>query len=134
MLGAWEVDIWARKLLYGVEHVEDSENLKKIAIPRFEKNVLKVGKTHFRLSLEYFALPEALTMALMVTASGASSVTVRDRPNNVLGVEWEVGVAKSKNRVAAIFLLPVWPLELPRRTFLANMASACPLKGSTPLN
>ena len=22
MLGVWEVDIWARKLLYGVEHVE----------------------------------------------------------------------------------------------------------------
>jgi len=51
LLGAWEVDIWARKLLHGVEHVEDSENLKKIAIPRFEKNALKVGKTHFRLRI-----------------------------------------------------------------------------------
>jgi len=27
----------------------DSKNLKKIAIPRFEKNALKVGKPHFRL-------------------------------------------------------------------------------------
>ena len=86
MLGAWEVDIWARKLLYGVKRVNDSENIKKIAIPRFQKNALKVGKTHFRL-WNIFALPEALTMALMVTAPGASSVTVRDRPNNVLGVE-----------------------------------------------
>jgi len=69
-------------------------------------------------------------MALMVTAPGSSSVTVRDRPNYVLGVEYEVGVEKSKNRVTAIeiFLLPVWPLEPPRRTFLANMAAACPLR------
>ena len=37
LLGAWEVDIWARKLLHGVEHVEDSENLEKIVIPQFEK-------------------------------------------------------------------------------------------------
>jgi len=29
----------------------DSENLQKIAIPRFEKNALKVGKTHFRLRI-----------------------------------------------------------------------------------
>ena len=29
----------------------DSENLKKIAIPRFEKNELKFGKTHFRLRI-----------------------------------------------------------------------------------
>jgi len=51
LLWAWEVDIWARKFLYGVEHVEYSENLKKIAIPQFEKNALKVGKTHFRLRI-----------------------------------------------------------------------------------
>ena len=66
MLGDWEVDIWARKLLYGVEHVEDSENLKKIAIPRFEKNALKVGKKRI-FDLEYFRVA---TMALMVTAPG----------------------------------------------------------------
>jgi len=51
LLGAWEVDIRARKLLYGVEHIEDSKNVTKIAIPRFEKNALKVGKTHFRLGI-----------------------------------------------------------------------------------
>ena len=40
----------------------DAKNLKKIAIPRFEKNALKVGKTHFRLSF-FFTLSEVLTMA-----------------------------------------------------------------------
>ena len=30
---------------------EDAKNLKKIAIPRFEKNALKIGKTHFRLRI-----------------------------------------------------------------------------------
>jgi len=38
----------------------DSENLKKIAIPRFEKNALKVGKK--RIFDNIFALSEALTM------------------------------------------------------------------------
>jgi len=71
LLGAWEVDIWAHKLFYGVKHVKDSENIKKIGIPRFEKYALKVGKTHFRL-WNIFALPEALTMALMVTAPGVA--------------------------------------------------------------
>jgi len=33
-------------------------------------------------------------------------------------VEQEVGVAESKKVVAAIFLLPVWPLAPPGRWFL----------------
>ena len=69
MLGAWEVDIWARKLLYGVEHVQDSENLKKIAIPRFEKNALKVGKTHFRLRI-YFRVAGGLNNGVNDNSSG----------------------------------------------------------------
>jgi len=51
-----------------------------------------------------------LNNGVMLRFPPGSSVTVRVRPHNVLGVELEVGVEKSKNRVAAIFLLPVWPL------------------------
>ena len=68
MLGAWEVDIWVRKLLHGVEHVEDSENLKKIAIPRFEKNALKVGKRIF--DLEYFRVVGGLNNGVNSNSSG----------------------------------------------------------------
>ena len=67
MLGAWEVDIWARKLLHGVEHVEDSENFKKIAIPLFKKNALKVGKTHFR---QYFRVAGGLNNGVNGNSSG----------------------------------------------------------------
>ena len=35
------------------------------------------------------------------------AVTVWDRPHNVYEVEYEVGVAESEKRVAAIFQLPV---------------------------
>jgi len=68
LLGAWEVDIWARKLLHGVEHVEDSENLKKIAIPLFEKNVLKVGKRIFHF--EYFRVVGGLNNGVNGNSSG----------------------------------------------------------------
>ena len=86
LLRAWEVDIWVRKLLHGVEHVEDCENLKKNRNSTIREKCAQSWKTHFRLNI--FALSEALTMALMVTApGGGSSVTVRDRPNKVLGVE-----------------------------------------------
>jgi len=37
----------------------------------------------------------------------------------LLLVKSEFGVAKSEKRVAAIFLLPVWPLEPPGRSFFA---------------
>jgi len=37
----------------------------------------------------------------------------------LLSVKSKVGVAESKKRVAAIFLLPVWPLEHPGRSFFA---------------
>ena len=43
---------------------------------------------------------------------------MRDRHPDVLEVEYEVGVAESKKRVAAIFLLPVWPLQPSGRYFL----------------
>ena len=63
----------------------DSENLKKIAIPRFKKNALKVGKNAF--STEYFRVVRRLNNGLMVTPPGGSLVTVRDTPPNVLGVK-----------------------------------------------
>jgi len=44
---------------------------------------------------------------------------VRDRPHKVYEVEKEVGVAESEKLVAAIFLLPVWPLEPPGCSFFA---------------
>ena len=53
---------------------------------------------------------DGLNNGVMLRFPPGSSVTVRVRPHNVLGVEQEVGVAESKKWVAAIFLLPVWPL------------------------
>jgi len=53
----------------------------------------------------------------MLKFSPGGAVTVRDRPHKVYEVEYEVGVAESEKRVAAIFLLPVWPLEPPGRSF-----------------
>jgi len=35
------------------------------------------------------------------------------------------GVAESEKRVAAIFLLPVWPLEPPERSFLPYSGLRC---------
>jgi len=64
----------------------DSGNLKKIAIPRFEKNALKVGKKRI-FDLKYFRVVRRLNNGVMLTALGGRSVTVRDRPPNVLGVE-----------------------------------------------
>ena len=37
----------------------------------------------------------------------------------------KVGVAESEKRVAAIFLLPVWPLEPPGRAFLPYSGLYC---------
>ena len=37
----------------------------------------------------------------------------------------EAGIAKSEKRVAAIFLLPVWPLQLSRRSFLPYSGLYC---------
>ena len=37
----------------------------------------------------------------------------------------KVGVADSEKRVAAIFLLPVWPLEPPGRSFLPYSGLYC---------
>ena len=54
----------ARKLL----HVEDSENVKKIAIPLFEKNALKVGKRIF--DLEYFRVVGGLNNGVNGNSSG----------------------------------------------------------------
>jgi len=62
----------------------NSGNLKKIAIPRFEKNALKFGKNAV---LTIFRVSGGLNNGVMVTAPGGSSVTVPDRPINVLGVE-----------------------------------------------
>ena len=50
---------------------------------------------------------------------------MRDRPHNVLDVESEVWVADSKNRVVAIFLLPVWLLALSGRSFLPYFGPCC---------
>ena len=36
----------------------------------------------------------------------------------LLSILTQVGVAESEKRVAAIFLLPVWALEPPKRSFL----------------
>jgi len=43
----------------------------------------------------------------------------------LLSVKSEFGVAESEKRVAAIFLLPVWPLELPGRSFLPYSGLYC---------
>ena len=37
----------------------------------------------------------------------------------------KVGVAEPENRVAAIFLIPVWPLEPPGRSFLPYSGMYC---------
>ena len=50
------------------------------------------------------------------------------RGSGVLGlllVKSEFGVAKSEKRVTAIFLLPVWPLEPPGRSFLPYSGLYC---------
>ena len=43
----------------------------------------------------------------------------------LLLVKSEFGVAKSEKRVTAIFLLPVWPLEPPGRSFLPYSGLYC---------
>ena len=43
----------------------------------------------------------------------------------LLLVKSEFGVAESEKRVAAIFLLPVWPLEPPGRSFLPYSGLHC---------
>ena len=43
----------------------------------------------------------------------------------LLFVKSKVGIAESEKLVAAIFLLPVWPLEPPRRTFLPYSGLHC---------
>ena len=43
----------------------------------------------------------------------------------LLLVKSEFGVAESEKRVAAIFLLPVWPLEPPGRSFLPYSGLYC---------
>jgi len=43
----------------------------------------------------------------------------------LLFVKSEFGVAKSEKRVAAIFLLPVWPLKPPGRSFLPYSGLYC---------
>ena len=53
----------------------------------------------------------------MLKFSPGGAVTVRDRPHKVYEVEYEVGVAESEKRVAAIFLLPVSELYF-RATYL----------------
>jgi len=55
--------------------------------------------------LEYFRVAGGLNNGVMLRFPPGSSVTVRVRPHNVLGVEYEVEVAEWKKRVAAIFLL-----------------------------
>jgi len=45
----------------------------------------------------------------------------------LLFVKSKVGVAESEKRVAAIFLLPVWPLEPPGRSFLPYSGLHCRL-------
>ena len=64
----------------------DSGNLKEIAIPRFEKKCAQSWKKRI-FDLEYFRVVRGLNNGVMVTAAGGRSVTVRDRPHNVLGVE-----------------------------------------------
>ena len=43
----------------------------------------------------------------------------------LLFVKLKIGVAESEKRVAAIFLLPVWPLEPPGRSFLPYSGLHC---------
>ena len=43
----------------------------------------------------------------------------------LLLVKSEFGVAESENRVAAVFLFPVWPLEPPGRSFLPHSGLYC---------
>jgi len=55
---------------------------------------------------------------------------VVDKPEVVvyfglLLVKSEFGVAESEKRVASIFLLPVWPLEPPGRSFLPYSGLYC---------
>ena len=61
----------------------------------------------------------------------------------MLEVRYEVGVGESKNLVAAIFLLPVWPLAHPDLPFLpysglycrisSRMASLSPVTAGRPV-
>jgi len=64
--------------------------------------------------------------SLMLKFSPGGAVTVRDRPHKVYEVEQEVGVAESEKLVSAIFLLPVWLLEPPGRSFLPYSGLFCP--------
>jgi len=61
----------------------------------------------------------------MLKFSPGGAVTVRDRPHKV----YEVGVAESKKLVAAIFLLPVWPLEPPGGPILACIVAVSHIDG-----
>jgi len=73
----------------------DSENLKKIAIPRFQKNALKLEKKRI-FDFEYFRVAGGLSNGVMVTTPRDSSVTVRDRPPNVLGSNRKLGSKSPK--------------------------------------
>jgi len=64
----------------------DPENFVKIKFEEFEQCALEVGKIALR-TLNVFAKSGGRYNGVMVTAPGDSSVTVRDRPHNVSGVE-----------------------------------------------
>jgi len=52
----------------------------------------------------------------------------------LLSILTQVGVAESEKRVAAIFLLPVWALEPPKRSFRPYFGSyGCLMAGRRPV-
>ena len=65
-----------------------SENLNEIALLEFEKNSVEFRKKRVSLiEMWKISKSDGLYNGVMVTAPGGRSVTVRDRPPNVLGVE-----------------------------------------------
>ena len=62
----------------------DAENLTKIKYDNFEQCALEVGT--IAVSTEYFRVARGLNNGVMVTATGGSSVMIRDRsPSRGLG-------------------------------------------------
>jgi len=64
----------------------DAENFRKIYFVEFEQFALEVGNIAVS-TWNILAFAGGLNNGVMVTPPGGSSVTVRDRPPNVLGVE-----------------------------------------------
>ena len=76
-------------------------------------------------------MPEVVRNALKFIFMRKMREKSRRRQTGSSGVLWPtfgeigIGVAESEKRVAAIFLLPVWPLEPPGRSFLPYSGLYC---------